>query len=75
VFPSGQIFHLAGVVGLLKRNIRIINRSPSSELFGFRIVVTDYAINIWNPVASEYTNTYYKAYARLSNTQFIGYGQ
>ncbi|CAF4130770.1 unnamed protein product [Rotaria magnacalcarata] len=56
VFPSGQIFHLAGVVGLLKRNIRIINRSPSSELFGFRIVVTDYAINIWNPVAIDAPN-------------------
>ncbi|CAF4583415.1 unnamed protein product [Rotaria magnacalcarata] len=56
VFPSGQIFHLAGVVGLLKRNIRIINRSPSSELFGFRIVVTNYAINIWNSVAIDAPN-------------------
>ncbi|CAF4249716.1 unnamed protein product, partial [Rotaria sp. Silwood2] len=75
VFPNGKIFHIAGAVGLLTRNIRVINRSPASELFGFRILITDYAANIWNPVANDYIYTYYKGYARLSNTQFIGYGQ
>ncbi|CAF3424464.1 unnamed protein product [Rotaria sp. Silwood1] len=75
VFPDGKIFHIAGAVGLLTRNIRVINRSPASELFGFRILVTDYAVNIWNSVANDYIYTYYKGYARLSNTQFIGYGQ
>jgi hypothetical protein len=75
VFPNGQVYRVAGAVGLLTRNVRVINRSPSSELFGFRILVTDYATNIWNPVASEYVYTYYKGFARLSNTQFIGYGQ
>ncbi|CAF3664415.1 unnamed protein product [Rotaria sordida] len=75
VFPNGKIFHIASAVGPLTRNIRVINRSPSSELFGFRILITDYAANIWNPVTSDYMYTYYKGYARLSNTQFIGYGQ
>ncbi|CAF0819146.1 unnamed protein product [Rotaria sp. Silwood1] len=75
VFPNGAIYHIAGAVGLLTRNIRVINRSPSSEKFGFRILVTDYATNVWNPVGSEYINTYYKGYARLSNAQFIGFGQ
>ncbi|CAM4838655.1 unnamed protein product, partial [Rotaria magnacalcarata] len=38
-------------------------------------VVTDYATNIWNPVMNQSMNTYYKGYARISDTQFIGYGQ
>ena len=74
-FPNGEVYHVAGAVGLLTRNVRVINQSPASELFGFRILVTDYATDVWNPVGSEYINTYYKGYARLSNTQFIGFGQ
>jgi G8 domain len=75
VFANGEIYHMAGAVGLLTRNVRVINRSPASEKFGFRIIVTDYATNVWNPVGSEYIYTYYKGYARLSDTQFIGFGQ
>lgn len=75
VFPNGRIVDIAGVVGLLTRNIRVINSSPSSELFGFRILVTDYSTDLWDSVAGGYVNTYYKGYARLSNTQFIGFGQ
>lgn len=75
VFPNGQVYHVAGAVGLLTHNVRVINRSPASELFGFRILVTDYATNVWYPVTSEYIGTYYKGYARISNTQFIGFGQ
>jgi hypothetical protein len=75
VFPNGKIFHIAAAVGLLTRNIRVINRSPASDLFGFRILVSDYSTNVWYSTANETVNTYYKGYARLSNTQFIGYGQ
>jgi len=75
VFPNGQVYHIAAAVGLLTHNVRVINRSPASELFGFRILVTDYATNVWYPVTSEYIETYYKGYARISNTQFIGFGQ
>ena len=74
-FPNGRTFRVAAAVGLLTRNVRVINRSPASELFGFRILVTDYSANVWNPVANESLITYYKGYARLSNIQFIGYGQ
>jgi hypothetical protein len=74
-FSNGKIVHVAGAVGLLTRNIRVINQSPSSDLFGFRILMTDYAVNIWNDGGQEYIYTYYKGFARLSNTQFIGYGQ
>jgi len=75
VFPNGQVVQVAGAVGLLTRNVRVINRSPASNLFGFRILVTDYATNIWNAVLNQSTYTYYKGYARISDTQFIGYGQ
>ncbi|CAF2873113.1 unnamed protein product [Rotaria sp. Silwood2] len=75
VFPNGEVYHVAGAVGLLTRNIRVINRSPASELFGFRIIVTDYATNIWDPLGAAYLYTYYKGYARLSDAQFIGFGQ
>ncbi len=75
VFPNGQVVNVAGAVGLLTRNVRVINRSPASDLFGFRILITDYATNIWDSVASEYLFTYYKGFARISDTQFIGYGQ
>jgi hypothetical protein len=75
VFPNGRIFHIAAAVGLLTRNVRVINKSPASDLFGFRILITDYATNIWNPASNESIPTYYKGYARLSDIQFIGYGQ
>lgn len=74
-FPNGQTFNIAAGVGLLTHNVRVICQSPPAEVFGFRILVSDYATNVWNPVGSEYINTYYKGYARISNTQFIGFGQ
>jgi hypothetical protein len=75
VLNNGQVVHIAGAVGLLTHNVRVISRNSASSLFGFRILVTDYAVNTWDPVAAQYYYTYYKGYARISNTQFIGYGQ
>jgi len=75
IFSNGQVVHIAGAVGLLTHNVRVISRNPASNLFGFRILVTDYGISTWDPVAAQYLYTYYKGYARISNTQFIGYGQ
>jgi hypothetical protein len=75
VFSNGQVAQVAGAVGLLTRNVRVINQSPASALFGFRILVTDYETNLWNPVINQSMSTYYKGYARISDTQFIGYGQ
>ncbi len=75
VFPNGEIYHVAGAVGLLTRNIRVISEAPASEQFGYRVLVTDYSTNVWDPVANGSFSTYYKGYARISNTQFIGYGQ
>ncbi|CAF2125989.1 unnamed protein product [Rotaria magnacalcarata] len=75
VFPNGEVYQVAGAIGLMTRNVRVICQSPASEKFGFHSLVTDYATNIWNPVGAEHLYTYYKGYARVSDTQFIGYGQ
>jgi len=76
-FPNGKSVRIAAAVGLLTHNVRVINPTSSSptDLFGFRVLVTDYAINILNPVVNETILTYYKGYARISNTQFMGFGQ
>jgi hypothetical protein len=74
-FANGEVLNIAGAVGLLTRNVRVINLSPASDLFGFRILITDYATNIWDSIGLEYIYTYYKGFARVSNTHFIGYGQ
>jgi hypothetical protein len=75
VFPNGQIYHVAGAVGLLTRNIRVIGPAPASQQFGFRVLVTDYATSVFDIPSQSYFDTYYKGYARLSNAQFMGYGQ
>ncbi len=75
VFPNGEIYHVAGAVGLLTRNIRVFSQTTPIEKIGFRVLVTDYATNTWDPIGLSYYSTYYKGYARLSNVQFIGYGQ
>ena len=75
VFPNGQMYHVAGAVGLLTRNIRVMSQATSADKIGFRILVTDYSTDVWDPIGNSYFNTYYKGFARLSNTQFINYGQ
>ncbi len=75
VFPNGEVYHVAGAVGLLTRNIRVISQSPASDLYGFRVLVTDYSTNIWDDVINASLSVYYKGFARLSNAQFIGFGQ
>ena len=75
VFPNGQVYHVAGAVGLLTRNIRVMIQSPATGKIGFRMFVTSYSTDVWNPVSNESISTFYKGYARLSNTQFINYGQ
>ena len=74
-FPNGQIYHVAGAVGLLTRNIRVMTPNSASGKMGFRVFVTSYATDIWNPVGNEFLTTFYKGYARISNTQFVNYGQ
>lgn len=74
-FPNGQTVNIAAAVGLLTRNIRVISQSPSSTLSGFRIFITQYTTSIWYAYMSQFVNTYYKGYSRLSNIQFIGFGQ
>jgi hypothetical protein len=63
-FPNGQVVNVAAAVGLLTRNVRVINQNPAPNLFGIRIFIAESSPNSNN-----------KGYARLSNTQFIGFGK
>ncbi len=75
VFPNGEVYHVAGAVGLLTRNIRVFSQTTATEKIGFRILVTDYSTDVWDTYTASFLSTYYKGYARLSNVQFIGFGQ
>ncbi|CAF4012065.1 unnamed protein product [Rotaria sp. Silwood2] len=72
---NGQTINVAAAVGLLTRNIRVINQYLGSSLSGFRILITDYRTDVLHIYSNTMYNAYYKGYARLSNTQFIGFGQ
>ncbi|CAF4097851.1 unnamed protein product [Rotaria sp. Silwood2] len=74
-FPNDQTVNIAAAVGLLTHNIRIINQSPSPNLSGLRIFITQYSTLIRYSDTNQLVDTYYKGYARLSNTQFIGFAQ
>ena len=74
-FVNGQKVNIAAAVGLLTRNVRIINQNPTSSLSGFKILITEYRTNIYYSDWGFARLTYYKGYARLSNVQFIGFGQ
>ena len=75
-FPSGRHIDIAAAVGLLTRNIRIINDPASAaSLSGFRILLTTYATYVLYPDRNQSYYTFYKGYARLSNVQLVGFGQ
>lgn len=67
--PTGTEYHIAAGVGLLTRNVKIIGAGSESDLYGFRIIVSDYSISI-NGIP-----TNYKGYARISNVEFFHPGQ
>ena len=74
-FANGQIVNVAAAVGLLTRNIRIINENSGSNSLGFRIFIGNYQTSVYHIYSSLYYSTCYKGYTRISNTQFIGFGQ
>lgn len=75
IFPNGRTVNVAAAVGLLTRNVRIIGENPGSSTFGFRIYVGSYNTDTLHIYSNLYYSTCYKGYLRVSNTQFIGYGQ
>ena len=66
---------VAAAVGLLTRNIRIINQVPTSDYSGFRIVVSLNQTSTFIPNRNTANYGLSKGSARLSNIQFIGFGQ
>ncbi len=71
---NGQSYKIAAAVGLLTRNVKIIGseyEQQISDLYGFRIIVSDYSY-----LRSEDGQVvYYKGFARLSNVEMIHPGQ
>jgi hypothetical protein len=63
VLANGREVDVAAAVGLLTRNVRVISDNPASSLSGSRVVIHG---SIYG---------YNKGYARLSNTQFVGFGR
>lgn len=74
-FPNGQTVNISAAVGLLTRNVRVINENSGSSLSGYRIHVTGYTTDTWHLYTGRYYATCYLGYVRISNTQFIGFGQ
>ena len=71
-FANGQGYKIAAAVGLLTRNVKVIGQEyakQQDDLYGFRIVVSDYSAVVYDYLA------YYKGYARVSNTEFVHPGQ
>ena len=73
-FANGRAVSVAAAVGLLTRNIRIIDPNPGVTLSGFRILVGQYQTSVFHIYSNSYFNTCYKGYLRMSNTQLIGFG-
>ncbi len=65
---SGVRYNIAAGVGLLTRNLKIVSDDTDS-LPGFRIIVSTYSAFV------DQADIFYKGYARVSNTEFVGFGQ
>ena len=74
-FANGQRVNVSAAVALLTHNVRVINENSGSNREGFRIHVLGYTTNTWHLYTNLYYPTCYLGYVRISNTQFIGFGQ
>lgn len=72
---NGQEVSVAPAIGLLTRNVRVINQPSGSSQSGVRILVTKYDTTWWYAINNGWRNTSFQGYARLTNTQFIGFGE
>ena len=72
---NGQEISVAPAIGLLTRNVRVINQPSGSSQSGVRILVTKYETTSRYAIDNGWSNTSFQGYARLSNTQFIGFGE
>jgi hypothetical protein len=77
-FPNGKSYTIAAGVGLLTRNIKITGGEYSkqfADLFGSRLIVSDYSDTVYAEGSNVPVTVYYKGYARISNVQFKHFGQ
>ena len=71
---NGYLISVEAAVGLLTRNIRIIDPNPGVTSAGFRLLVSAYQTNVLHIYSNQFISTCYKGYLRMSNTQLIGFG-
>ncbi len=67
------VYSICAAVGLLTRNIRVIGHeyaAQNDELYGFRIIVSDYSAPNVDGVLN-----YYKGYIRVNDVEFVRAGQ
>ncbi len=70
---TGKTLRIAGAVGLLTRNVKVIGAEyvgQESDLYGVTVIVSDYST-----LNADGLPMFYKGYARLSNVEFIHPGQ
>jgi hypothetical protein len=75
-FTTGSSYRIAAAVGLLSRNIKVIGSeydAQFSDLYGFRILVSDYSNTILENGVS--VPKYYKGYVKFTNVEFVHPGQ
>lgn len=75
-FTAGSSYKIAAAVGLLSRNIKVIGGeydSQFSDLYGFRILVSDYSNSVLENGVS--VPKYYKGYIKFTDVEFVHSGQ
>jgi hypothetical protein len=77
-FANGQSYLVAAGVGLLTRNIKVTGgqyANQYSDLFGARIIVSDYSDTVYASDTNTSVSVYYKGFARISDVEFNLFGQ
>ena len=77
-FPNGMSYSVAAGVGLLTRNIKVTGgqyANQYNELFGSRIIVSDYYNYVYASDGNSSVLVYFKGFARISNVEFDLFGQ
>ena len=77
-FANGKSYSVAAGVGLLTRNIKVTGgqyANQYNELFGSRIIVSDYSNYVHASDSNSSVLVYYKGFARISDVEFNLFGQ
>ncbi len=77
-FANGKSYSIAAGVGLLTRNVKVTGGEYATQfddLFGSRIIVSDYTDYLYPEGSSVPVTVYYKGFARITDCEFKYFGQ